>query len=170
MLLKETIVRWLVEEAFAISQLELPLEARVSWGLTVATPGSPQVKFSIISPLDRHDKVILVIGIAISPEHRNLLEGLKPTERIKIVHSILSKALPVCIDCKIVVQPNILCPQTITISMELFEEEIERYGKPYFIKVVSRLLNTYLAVVSGFNEWLPVIPPTESERVPTTFM
>ncbi|MEM4481540.1 MAG: DUF2299 family protein [Desulfurococcaceae archaeon] len=170
MLLRDIITKWLLEEAYIVSRLEAPPEARVSWSLNVATPGALGVRFSVISPMDRPDKVVLVMGIAISHEHRDLLEKLKLTERIKVLHSILSKALPVCIDCKIAVQPNITNPQTITINMELFEEEIEKYGKPYFIRVVARLLNTYLAVVSGFNEWFPVVPPIDKGKEPQTFM
>lgn len=164
MSLRDLITKWLVEEAFVISKLETPPEARVAWSIGASTPGVPGIRFSVLSPADRQDRVILAMGIAISPEHRSELEKSKPTERIRAMHSILSKALAVCIDCKIAVQPNIVDPQSITINMEIFEEEIVKYGKPFFIRLLTRFLNTYLAIVSGFNEWFPVVQPSIREK------
>lgn len=170
MSLKDVITRWLVEEAFIVSKLEVPPEVRVSWGINVSTPGTPGVRFTVLSPVERPDKVILAMVIAISPEHRNELDKMKPAERVRAMHSILSKALSVCIDCKIAVQPNILSPQGITINAEIYEEELTRYSKPYFMRLIARFLNTYLAIVSGFNEWFPIIPPGAREKEESTFM
>ncbi|MEM1529286.1 MAG: DUF2299 family protein [Desulfurococcaceae archaeon] len=170
MSLRDLITKWLIEEAFAISKLDAPPEARVAWSIGVSTPGAPGVRFSVLSPADRQDRVILAMGIAISPEHRSELERSKPTERVRAMHSILSKALAVCIDCKIAVQPSIVDPQSITINVEVFEEEIVKYGKPYFMRLLTRFLNTYLAIVSGFNEWFPVIQPSTRGKESTSFM
>ncbi|MEM0325412.1 MAG: DUF2299 family protein [Desulfurococcaceae archaeon] len=161
--LKDLLSKWLIEENFIVTQLDTTTLPRANWGLNVATPGAPGVKFAVISPADKPDRVVLVIGIAISPEHRAELEKLKQTERIKVMHSILSRALMVCNDCKVSVQPSIINPHTITINLEIFGEEIEAHRKPLFIKQVVKLINTYLTIVSGFNEWFPVVPQPGKE-------
>ena len=168
--LQDLITKWLVEESFVVSRLETPPEARVMWSLGVSTPGTPGVKFTVFLPVDRQDRVVVAMGIAISPEHRGEIEKLKPAERVRVMHSILSKALMVCSDCKIAVQPSILDPQTIGINVEVFEEEVVKYGKPYFVKLLTRFLNAYLAIVSGFNEWFPVVPPGIKEKESRPFM
>jgi hypothetical protein len=167
---RDLITKWLVEESFTVTKLETPPETRVSWSIGVSTPGVPGIKFSVIAPMDKQDRIILVMGIAISQEHKVELEKLKPTERVRVMHSILSRTLSVCTDCKIAIQPDVVNPYTIAINMEVFEEEIERYGKPYFMRLLTRFLNTYLAIVSGFNEWFPILPPGTREKEPRTYM
>ena len=161
---RDLVTKWLIEESFIVSKLETPIEARLSWSLGVTMPGPLGLRFTVLSPVDKPDRIILVMGIAISPEHRELLEKLKPQEKLRIMHSILSKSLPVCIDCKIAVQPSILNPQSVTINMEIFQEEIEKYGKPFFLRTLTRLINTYLAIVSGFNEHFPVITQRDKDK------
>lgn len=167
---QDLINKWLIEEAFTIRRLEAPPEARIKWGLNVTTPGSPGINFTIVNPIDRPDRYVLALAIVISPEHLRELERLKASERLRVMHSILSKALSVCMDCKIMVQPNILSPQAIAINMEVFEEEIRGYGKPFFLRLVWRLLNTYLAIVSGFNEWIPIPPPGSDKPATQSFI
>ena len=167
---RDLITKWLVEESFIVTKLETPAEAKVSWSIGVSTPGVPGVKFSIITPMDKQDRVILVMGIAISQEHRSELEKLRATERVRVMHSILSKALSVCTDCKIAVQPDVVNPYTIAINMEIYEEEVEKHGKPHFMRLLTRFLNTYLAIVSGFNEWFPVLPSGAREKETRTYM
>jgi hypothetical protein len=166
----ESITKWLIEESFTISKLEAPPEARVAWGIGVSTPSVPSIRFSVVMPIDKRDRVVVVMGIVISPEHKNELDKLKPLERVRIMHSILSKALTVCQDCKIAVQPDIVNPSAIAINMEIYEEELAKHGKPYFIRLLTRFLNTYFAIVSGFNEWYPALPPGTRERGLTSFM
>ncbi|ADV64909.1 DUF2299 domain-containing protein [Desulfurococcus mucosus] len=166
----DLISKWLMDESFILRRFEAPPEARVKWGVNVSTPGTPGVNFTVVNPLDKPDRYILALAILISPEHARELDKLKPAERLRVMHSILSKALTVCADCKIMVQPNILSPQAIAVNMELFEEEIHRYGKPFFLRLVWRLLNTYLAIVSGFNEWMPIPPPGTDKSAAQAFI
>ena len=160
---KELITKWLLEESYSVSSMENLNLPGVAWGLNVSTPGVPSIKFSIINPSDKRDRIVLILGIAISPEHRRELEKLSTSEKVKLLHSILLKALLVCVDCKIAVKPVISDPQVIVINMEVFSEEIEKHGKPYFIKTLYKLINTYLAIVSGFNEWVPVTPSDKQQ-------
>lgn len=118
----DMISRWLIEETFTLRRLEAPPEARIKWGINVSTPGSPGVSFTIVNPADREDRYVLTLAILVSPEHLKELEKLKPADRLKIMHSILSRALAVCIDCKIMVQPNVLNPQAIVVNMDIFED------------------------------------------------
>ncbi|MEM1634846.1 MAG: DUF2299 family protein [Thermosphaera sp.] len=161
----DLISKWLVEESFTIRRLEAPPEAKISWGLDVFTPGHPSVNFKIINPVDKQDRVLLVLGIGISPDHKRELEKLKATERLRVISNIVGKALAVCIDCQITVQPNMVDPQAMSILLVLFNEEIEAYRKPYFMRLVARVLNTYFAIISGFNEWYPVIPDEGRKRI-----
>jgi len=154
---RELITKWLLEESYTVSNMGSAGMPGIEWGLNVSTPGVPGVKFSIICPSNKKDRVVLVLGVVISPEHRRELEKLGVNERIRLLHSILLKALLVCIDCKIAVKPAISDPQAIVINIEVFNEEIEKYGKHHFMKILYRLVNTYLAIVSGFNEWVPVV-------------
>jgi hypothetical protein len=163
---KEVISRWLLEESYTISNLEGVSVPGVEWGLAVSTQAPPGVKFSVISPSDKRDRVILVLGVVISPEHRRELEKLSVNERVRLLHTILSKALMVCSDCKIAVKPAISDPQAIVINLEVFNDEIEKYGKSYFLRTLYRLINTYLAVVSGFNEWFPVVVSEKQQYYP----
>jgi hypothetical protein len=161
----ELISKWLVEESFTIRRLEAPPEAKILWGLDVFTPGQPSVNFKIINPADKPDRVLIVLGIGISPDHRRELDKLKQTEKLKVISNILGKALSVCIDCQITVQPNMIDPQALSILLALFNEEIALYGKPYFMRLVARTLNTYFAIISGFNEWFPVIPEDSRKKI-----
>ncbi len=161
----ELVSKWLVEESFTIRKLEAPPEAKILWGLDVFTPGQPGVNFKIISPADKSDRVLIVLGIGISPDHKRELEKLRQTDRLKIISNILGKALSVCIDCQITVQPNMVDPQALSILLVLFNEEITLYGKPYFMRLIARTLNTYFAIISGFNEWFPVIPEEPRKKI-----
>ncbi|MEL9908653.1 MAG: DUF2299 family protein [Desulfurococcus sp.] len=167
---QDLIVKWLMEESFTTRKLEAPPGAGIKWGINVTTPGNPGVNFTVANPVDKPDRYILALAIVVSPEHARELEKMKPAERLRVMNSILSKALTVCIDCKIMVQPNIITPQTITVNMEFFEDELRGYGKPFFLRLVWRFLNTYLAIVSGFNEWMPVPPPSTDRLSPQTFI
>jgi hypothetical protein len=155
--IRDLISKWLIEESYIVSKIEDIGVSGIVWGLNVSTPGAPGVKFSIICPSDRRDRVVLVLGVVIATEHRRELEKLDLRERVKLLHTILSKALTICIDCKIAVKPVISDPQVIVVNMEIFNEEIEKYGKPHFVRILYRLINTYLAIVSGFNEWVPIV-------------
>uniref|UniRef100_A0A7C2BL01 DUF2299 domain-containing protein n=1 Tax=Thermosphaera aggregans TaxID=54254 RepID=A0A7C2BL01_9CREN len=161
----ELVSKWLVEESFTIRKLEAPPEAKILWGLDVFTPGQPGVNFKIINPADKSDRVLIVLGIGISPDHKRELEKLRQTDRLKIISNILGKALSVCIDCQITVQPNMVDPQALSILLVLFNEEITLYGKPYFMRLIARTLNTYFAIISGFNEWFPVIPEEPRKKI-----
>jgi hypothetical protein len=161
----ELISKWLVEESFTIRRLEAPPEAKILWGLDVFTPGQPSINFKIINPADKPDRVLIVLGIGISPDHKRELDRLKHAERLKVISNILGKALSVCIDCQITVQPNMIDPQALSILLALFNEEITLYGKPYLMRLVARTLNTYLAIISGFNEWFPVIPEDSRKKI-----
>lgn len=168
--LRDLITKWLIEEAFLVTKLDTPPEARVSWSIGVSTQGIPPIRFSVLAPADRPDRVVLAMAIAISPEHKAELEKLKPIERVKVIHSILHRAITICNDCKIAVQPDIINPFSIAINMEIYEEEIEKLGKPYFMRTLTRFLNSYLAIVSGFNEWFPVLPQAPRERETRPFV
>lgn len=156
--IKDRISKWLLDEKFLVTQVDTAAVKGIAWGLNVSTPPPLNVKFAVLIPADMQDKVVLAMGIAISPEHKAELEKLKQTERVKVVHSVLSRALIVCNDCKISVQPTLVDPATIVINLELYKEELESHGKPLFMKSVIKLINTYLAIVSAFNEWFPIIP------------
>jgi hypothetical protein len=164
--IKDVISKWLLEESYTISNLEGVGVPGIAWGLSVSTPGAPGVKFSIISPSDKRDRIVLVLGVVISPEHRKELEKLSVNERVRLLHTILLKALTVCSDCKIAVKPAISDPQAIIINLEVFNDEIEKYGKSHFMRTLYRLINTYLAVVSGFNEWIPVVISEKHQYYP----
>lgn len=168
--IEDVITKWLIEEAFSVSKLEVPIGVKILWGLNVAVMGPAGAKFSIIKPQDKQDRVILVLGTVISPEHKSELDRLKPTERLRVIHSIISKALMTCPECKIAVQPDIVNPASIVINLEIFDDEILKHGKPFFTKTITKLLNTYFTIVSGFNEWFPVLPPQYRERGLETFM
>ncbi|MEM1773387.1 MAG: DUF2299 family protein, partial [Desulfurococcaceae archaeon] len=77
MSIKDQITKWLIEESFTVTKLETPPEARVSWSIGVTTPGVPGIRFSVIMPMEKQDRVVLVMGIAISQEHKSELEKLK---------------------------------------------------------------------------------------------
>ena len=156
--LEDLVSRCLLEEMFVVTKLDPSTMPGILWGLDVTTPSRPSVRFAVISPIDRQDRVVLALGVVISPEHKRELDKLKPLEKIRAVHSILSRVLLMCPDCKIAVQPSVLDPQALAINMELFADEIKNGGKPLFTKRVTRLINTYFIVVSSFNELFPVIP------------
>ncbi len=166
----DLVTKWLIEESFLVAKLEAPPEARIAWGIGVTTPGAPGLKFTVVMPLDKRDRIILAMGIAISPEHKSALDKLEPTERLRVMHSILSKSLLVCHDCKIAIQPDMVNPVAIAINAEVYTEEIEKNGKPFFMRLLTRFLNTYFAIVSGFNEWHPVLPPSAKEKESRAFM
>lgn len=157
---KDLISKWLIEETFAVRKMEPQQVAglNLAWGINVSTPSTPSIAFSVINPSDKPDRYILTLGIGISPEHKRELEKLKPAERLRVMNSIMARALMLCGDCRIAVQPNIIDPQFITINVDLFEEEVLSHGKPYFLRLLFRFLNTYIVIVSGFNEWFPILP------------
>lgn len=152
------IYKWLLDENFTVRKIDRPQDFRAKWGLNANTPGAPGIAFSIINPLDKPDRYVMTMGIVISPEHRRELDKHKPQERLRIMNNILFHALSICPECKIVVQPNLLNPEFITVNLDFFAEEFQSDKRFSFMKSLYKFLNTYIAIVAGFNEWLPVIP------------
>ncbi|MEZ0394446.1 MAG: DUF2299 family protein [Desulfurococcaceae archaeon] len=160
---EELINRWLVEEGFIVRRLEAPPELRIAWGLDVNTPLPPNINFKVMKPADRPDRFVIFLGVTVSPEHRKWLSTKSQQDVLRFTSRLAHMVLSVCNDCQLTIQPSFVDPQTITIALGVFEEEVREGRKGEFVRNVVRVLNAYFTVVSAFNEEFPVIPQAKQE-------
>ena len=161
---EEMINQWLIQEGFIVKKLEAPPELKISWGLDVNTPPPFQVNFKVFKTSDKPDRLIVLIGIMISQEHRKFLTSMRQDEILRFMSRLTRIVLTACPDCQLTVQPNILDPQSLSVAIVLFDEEVRTQGKHLFIKGIMRILNTYSIIVSLFNESYPVVPQQTAQK------
>ncbi|WP_440059386.1 DUF2299 domain-containing protein [Thermogladius sp. 4427co] len=167
---EERVNQWLIEEGFIVKKLEAPPEAKISWGLDVNTPPPFQVNFKVFKSSEKPDRLIILIGIVVSPEHRKFLSSLRQEEVLRFMSRLTRIVLSACSDCQLTIQPNLIDPQTLTIASVLFDEEVEKGGKHVFVKTIMKILNSYSIIVSMFNEAYPVLPQPKEQKPPQMYL
>ncbi len=167
---QELITNWLIEEGFEVKKLTVMPPIKILWGLDVFTPPPLRVNLKIFKPENRNDRVIILLGVGISPEHRAALSKLTEEQRLKFSSKLLSRILSVCNICTVAIQPNPVNPQAVSVGTTVFDVEITDTFKPRFTERISLLINSFLTIVSTFNEEFPVIPKGKSHESTTTRM
>ncbi|AFK51343.1 hypothetical protein TCELL_0919 [Thermogladius calderae 1633] len=161
---EERVNEWLIQEGFIVRKLEAPPEARITWGLDVNTPPPFQVNFKVFKTLDKPDRLVVLIGVVVSPEHRKYLTSMRQEEVLRFMSRLTRILLTACVDCQLTIQPSILDPQTLTVALVLFDDEVRAQGKQVFLKTVMRVLNAYSIIVSLFNEAYPILPQQREQK------
>ncbi len=159
--IKELITNWLVDEGFEVKNLDSLPPIEMVWGLDVFTPPPLKVNLKIFKPGDRRDRVILLLGVGISPEHLSKLSRLKPEDRLRFTSKLLRRILSVCNTCNVAIQPNPVEPQALTVALTMFDRDISEDSKPVFLERITLLVNAFLTIVSTFNEDFPALPGKE---------
>ncbi len=154
---RDLITGWLIDEGFEVRNFTLPEPAEVVWGLDVFTPPPLRVNLKIFKPKDRRDRVMMILGVGISPEHLRRLAKLGSKGRLSFSSKLLRNILSVCNYCSVAIQPNPIDPQAVTVGIAVFDSEVHEDSKPRFLEKVMLLVNTFLAIISTFNEEFPVV-------------
>ena len=131
---KKLITEWLVEEGFEVKKLPATPQVRFTWGLDIFTPPPLRVNIKIFKPEERPDRVIMLLGVGVSPEHQQALTRLKPEERLKFSSRLLYRLIMACNSCSIAIQPNPVDPKGVSVALTFFDAEVSNNFKP-------RLLN-----------------------------
>ena len=166
--IRETITSWLLDEGFEVKKLNVMPPLKIAWGIDVYTPPPMKVNVKIFQPENREDRVILLLGVGISPEHLNELNKLSEKEKLKFSSILLSRLISVCNTCSVAIQPNPVNPQGISIGITLYASDVDEKYKPRFMEKLAVLVNMFLTVVSTFNETFPVLPKEKSKEAGST--
>jgi len=165
---KEMLTSWLLDEGFEVKKLSVTPPLKITWGIDVFTPPPMRVNVKIFQPENREDRIILLLGVGISPEHMSELSKLSDKDRLKFSSKLLSRVIGVCNICSAAIQPNPITPQGISVGMTIFLSEIDEGYRPRFMEKLTVLVNVFLTVVSTFNEHFPVIPKGKGKETETT--
>lgn len=167
----ELVSKWLIEEGFNIRKLETQPHFRIAWGLDVFTQPPLHVNLKVFRPEGREDRYVLLLGVAVSPEHRKKLSELSVEEALRFSSKLMYRIITVCPACNIGLQPSPIDLQAITVARVVFRNELSENYKPRFVEHIYRLMNTFFTIVSTFNEDFPVIPPkTRTGKEPSTIL
>lgn len=160
----QQISSWLLSEGFRIEKLEPLPGLKISWGFNVYTPPPLVVNVKVFQPQGQEDKVILLLGVNISPDHQRELSKLDDNERYKFMSKMLLDIIHLCPECKFVIQPNMLSPKAIIISRTLFCNDLT---KSKLIDEVVRLVNVFIAI--NANLWMKFPHPPRKPPSPATY-
>ncbi len=159
--IREKIIAWLVDEGHEVQGETPPKEAPVEWILRVTAKIPPVVARIVIQqPSTAKDRIVLTLGVVVSPEHRSALSALSPVDRQEIVYNIIRDAYLICPDCIIIVQPDYINTQNIVITEVIYHEEL---SKPRLTGSIRKLANLLALISAGFNAHLRVVPKARSE-------
>jgi len=159
--LEEIVTKWLIEEGFTIKKLDPRFPIKVVWGLEVRTPPPLNVGFRVFKPQLRPDRLVLMLGVAISPEHLRELERLDEGKRFKFFSRLLLELIKVCNTCNVVIEPSPFNPRGITATLTLLEDHVKSSGKQGLLNEIYKILNVFIAIISYFNEVFPHVTLTK---------
>ena len=160
---EDKIIKWLVDEGFEVKSIDPRFPVKTVWGIDVMTPPPMKVGFRIFRPAVKPDRFIVLLGVAISPEHLERLSKLKVEERYAFSSRLLLELVKICNICNSVIEPSPLDPRGISVTMIMLKESIENMDKQQFLERIYMILNSYIAIVSYFNSNFPE-PPKPSKR------
>lgn len=167
----ELISKWLIEEGFNVRKLEAQPHFRIAWGLDVFTQPPLHVNLKVFRSEGREDRYVILLGVAVSPEHKKKLSELSSEEVLRFSSKLMYRIISVCPVCNTGLQPSPLDLQAITVARVVFRSELSEGYKPRFVEYIHMLINTFFTIVSTFNEDFPVIPPkTRAEKEPSTIL
>jgi len=156
--IEDVITKWLLDEGFEVKRITAGLPIESSWGLDVRTPPPSRIGFRVFKPKAKPDRTILTLGVAIAKEHLSVLNKMRREDRFRFISRLVLELLKVCNTCNILVEPSPIDPRGITITLILIDDYIRKSGRQEFLNSVYKLLNTYVAIISYFNEAFPHIP------------
>ncbi len=165
----ELIGRWLIEEGFNVRRLETQPPFKVVWGLDIFTQPPLNINLKIFRPEGREDRYVLLLGVAVSPEHKRKLGELSPEDVIKFSSKLMARVISVCPTCNIGLQPSVADLQAVTVAQVIFRDEVNDRFKPRLLERVYVLINAFFMIISTFNEEFPMMPPKiKSGKEPST--
>ncbi len=160
----QEISSWLLSEGFRVEKLEPLPRLKVAWGLNVYTPPPLVVNIKIFQPAGHEDRIVLLLGVNISPDHQRELNKLDDSERYRFMSKMLLDIIHLCPDCKFAIQPNMMSPKTIIVSKTLYYEELSR---PKLVNEIVRLVNVFMAI--NANLWIKFPHPLRKPQTTTTY-
>ena len=164
--LEGTLTKWFIDEGFEVKKLAAPPQLKVVWGLDIYTPPPLKINIKVFQPVQGQDKVVFLLGVTVAPEHRSALGKLALDDRIRFSSRLLRTLACVCSDCATALQPNPIDLQAITVAKPLYVNEIEGNGKSVVMSTIAKLVNSFLAIISTFNEEFPEAFKGGSKRGP----
>ncbi len=169
--IREKIIAWLVDEDHEVKVETPPKGAPIEWVLKVTAKIPPVLARVVIQqPSNKKDRIVVTLGVVVSPQHRDALSKLSLPKRQEVIHKILVDAYKLCPDCVIVVQPNYIDPQSIVITDIIYVDELT---KPRLSSSIRKMTNMLAIISAGFNAYLEVIPSESrrgEERQPPSFI
>lgn len=168
--LRDKIIAWLIDEDHEVKSEPIPPGAPLEWVLGVTAKIPPVVaKIIIQQPSTKRDRIVMTLGVMVSPEHASRLEALRPSERLSIFSDILTTLYSMCPDCVVVVQPSPAEPQNIIITRILYEEEVTRALVSDSVRVLVNALSMISTTLNARLEMVPK-PPRRDEAYTSGFM
>jgi len=168
--IKELITNWLIEEGFEVKKLPQAPQVKFIWGLDIFTPPPLKVNIKLFKPEEKPDRIIFLLGVGVSPEHQVSLSKLSPEKRLSFSSKLLYRLITACNRCSVAIQPNPVDPKGISVGLTVFDTEINEGFKPELLSRLMVLVNSFLLIVSTFNESFPVVPKGPGYKSTTTRM
>ncbi len=153
--LEGTLTKWFIDEGFEVRKITAPPQLKVVWGLDIYTPPPLKINIKVFQPVQGQDKIVFLLGVSVAPEHRSALGKLGLNEKIRFSSKLMRTLTCVCSDCATALQPNPVDLQAVTVAKPLYISEIESGGKPVIMSTIAKLVNSFIAIISTFNEEFP---------------
>ncbi len=166
--LREKIIAWLVDEDHEVKADAVPKGAPIEWILRVTVKVPVTVKILVQQPTAKKDRIVLSMGVVVSPSHREALMNLPKEERLRIMASIIEALTCLCPDCVVIVQPNPIDPQNVVVTSVVYTEGLTKAVLASRIRV---LVNAFSILSTKLNAALGTVPGEKREPAqPTSFM
>ncbi|MEM1847452.1 MAG: DUF2299 family protein [Acidilobaceae archaeon] len=153
MVSQEEVLKWLASDGFSVRIENVPSLALVDWVLLVEVPSVPRINVAVQKPKTRDDMMVVGIGVALGPDHKEAFDKLPRTERVAIASQILHDLLMFCRDCSVILQPSLDELQFINVSKILYTKNVSR---ELVSTAVREMANAFALIVSILNRELSV--------------
>ncbi len=148
----DKVLKWLVESGFKVEKLTEVQTLRAKWGYRVTTPPPIPTTIAIFEPQDYSDRLLLLLGINIAPEHRMGILRMDRSKRLSFMSRVILDILRICPTCRVGVQPSMIEPQSIVATLILFYENLT---KSSLVNSLVMLSNVYTSVLANFWSEFP---------------
>jgi len=150
--LRAKVLSWLVDEGFEVKKMEVPPQAPLDWSMLVTVKVPIQVNIAIQKPRESN-KVIVSMGVKLSPYHQKAFNSLAEPDRLELRASLVESLLHLCPDCIVVPQP----PTATTMEGMLVSRELpltmggEGGLRLEILRTCRVLANAYQLIVEKLN-------------------
>jgi len=153
--LKSKVMAWLVDEGLEVRGMEVPAKAPVEWSLAATVRVPLQVNLVVQKP-SQADKLVVTMGVKLSPQHQASFNSLPEPERADLRASLVEAMFHLCPHCIVIPQPPAPAAlEGLAVSWEVplhsYHGGLEGPVRLELARAVRVLANAYQLLVERLN-------------------